>query len=114
MQDVIGDILPLGVAVALSPLPIIAVLLLLVAPVGVRGGLLFLLARVLTLCVLVAVFALASDLADDAAGSTTPAAIIRIAVGAALLVGAVVKWRARPRGADEPKLPGWMRSIDNA
>ncbi|MET1052489.1 MAG: GAP family protein, partial [Mycetocola sp.] len=44
----------------------------------------------------------------------TPAAIIRIAVGAALLVGAVVKWRARPRGADEPKLPGWMRSIDNA
>ncbi|MBG6237580.1 hypothetical protein IWX78_000523 [Mycetocola sp. CAN_C7] len=114
MQVVLGEILPLGVAVALSPLPIIAVLLLLVAPVGVRGALLFLAARAVTLCALVVIFALASDLADDAAGSATPAAILRIVVGSALLVGAVMKWRTRPRGADEPKLPGWMRSVDNA
>ena len=45
MLDVLGDVLPFGVGVALSPFPIIAVLLLLTAPIGVRGGWLFLLGR---------------------------------------------------------------------
>lgn len=112
MTQVIGDVLPFAVGVALSPLPIIAVLLLLLAPVGVRGGLAFLAARLLAFAVLVAVFAWAADLIDDAAGSSTPAAVLRLAVGAGLVVGAVVKWHRRPRADDEPKLPGWMRAID--
>lgn len=112
MPQVIGDVIPFGVGVALSPVPIIAVLLLVMAPVGARGGLLFLLARILAFAALTTAFAFASDLIDDAAGSTTPAAVLRLLVGTALVVGAVVKWHRRPRADDEPKLPGWMRSID--
>jgi threonine/homoserine/homoserine lactone efflux protein len=112
MPEVIGDIIPFGVGVALSPVPIIAVLLLVMAPVGARGGVLFLIARVLAFAAMTALFAWASDFIDDAAGSTTPAAVLRLLVGATLVVGAVVKWRRRPHADDEPKLPGWMRSID--
>ena len=74
MAEVIGDVIPFAVGVALSPIPVIAVLLLLLAPAGVRGGASFLAARVLALAALTAVFAWAADLIDDAAGSTTPAA----------------------------------------
>lgn len=112
MYEVLGDIIPFAVGVALSPLPIIAALLLVMAPVGVRGGLAFLAARLLTFALLTAVFAWASDLVDDAAGSTLPAAVARLLIGCALLVGAVLKWRGRPRGDAEGTLPGWMRSID--
>ena len=112
MLEVVGYVIPFGVGVALSPLPIIAVLLLVMAPVGARGGVLFLVARLLSFAVLTAVFAWASDLIDDAASSTTPAAVLRLLVGAGLVVWAVVKWHRRPRGDEEPKLPGWMSSID--
>lgn len=112
MWAVIGDVIPFAVGVALSPIPVIAVVLLLLAPVGARGGTLFLAARVLALAALTAVFAWAADLIDDAAGSTTPAAVLRLIVGAGLVVAAVVKWHRRPRGDAEPDLPGWMRAID--
>ncbi|KZE93863.1 hypothetical protein AVP42_01483 [Agromyces sp. NDB4Y10] len=112
MAEVIGDVVPFAVGVALSPLPIIAVLLLLLAPVGARGGAAFLAARVLAFGALVAAFAWAAHLVDDAAGSSTPAAVLRLLVGVGLVVGAVVKWHRRPHGDAEPKLPGWMRAID--
>jgi hypothetical protein len=112
MAEVIGDVIPFAVGVALSPIPVIAVLLLLLAPAGVRGGASFLAARVLALAALTAVFAWAADLIDDAAGSTTPAAVLRFVIGVGLVVAAVVKWHRRPRGEAEPDLPGWMRAID--
>src|SRR5512145_3062617 len=112
MWAVIGDVIPFAVGVALSPIPVIAVVLLLLSPVGARGGALFLAARVLALAALTAVFAWAADLIDDAAGSTTPAAMLRLIVGAGLVIAAVVKWHRRPRGDAEPDLPGWMRAID--
>src|SRR5687768_6344085 len=112
MAQVIGEVIPFAVGVALSPLPIIAVLLLLLAPVGTRGGLAFLAARLLAFAILVALFAWAADLVDEAAGSSTPAAVLRLLVGTGLVVAAVVKWHRRPRGGAEPKLPGWMRAID--
>lgn len=112
MGEVIGDIVPFAVGVALSPIPVIAVVLLLLAPVGAPGGAMFLAARVLALAALTALAAWAADLIDDAAGSTTPAAVLRLLVGAGLVVAAIVKWHRRPRGDAEPELPGWMRAID--
>lgn len=112
MIDVVGDIIPFGVGVALSPFPIIAVLLLLTAPIGVRGGGLFLLGRAIGFALLTAVFALLSELIDTLAGTTLPAAILRIVLGALLIVVAVRTFLARPRADQEPKLPGWMRSIE--
>lgn len=112
MYEVLGDIIPFAVGVALSPLPVIAALLLVMAPVGARGGLAFLTARLLAFAALTTLFAWASDLVDDAADSTVPAAIARLVLGGVLLVWAVLKWRGRPQGDAQGKLPGWMASID--
>lgn len=112
MIQVLGDIIPFAVGVALSPFPIIAVLLLLTAPVGVRGGLLFLLGRFIGFAALTALFAVLSEVIDTAAGSTLPAAILRILLGAVLIVVAVRKFVKRPSTDAEPELPGWMRSIE--
>ena len=113
MLDVLGDVIPFGIGVALSPFPIIAVLLLLTAPVGIRGGWLFLLGRAAGFAALTTLFAVLSELIDTAADSTLPAAILRIVLGAALIAFAVRKFVRRPRGDDEAKLPGWMQSIED-
>lgn len=114
MLDVLGDVIPFGVGVALSPFPIIAVLLLLTAPIGVRGGWLFLLGRAAGFAALTALFATLSELIDAAAGSTLPAAILRIGLGGLLIVVAVRNFLKRPRNGDEAALPRWMQSIEKS
>ena len=99
MLDVLGDVIPFGVGVALSPFPIIAVLLLLTAPVGVRGGALFLLGRAVGFAALTALFAVLADVVDTAAGSTLPVAVLRIVLGALLIVVAVRKFAEAAAGA---------------
>lgn len=114
MWQLVGELVPFALVVAASPLPIIAALLLLAAPVGLRGGALFALARVVTLAVIVTVGALLADVLDRAAESTWPAAVLRIVLGVVLVGVAVRKWLTRPRGTDTETLPGWMRAIDTA
>ena len=52
MLSILGDLVPYAVPVALSPLPIIAAVMLLLAPAGARGGLAFLIGRFATLAAL--------------------------------------------------------------
>lgn len=112
MLSVLGDIIPFAVGVALSPIPLIVSLLIVMAPVGGRGGAAFVATRALALAVLVAVFAVGAELIDGVAGASSPAAVLRIVIGALLIVVAVGSWLRRPR-ADEPStLPPWMSSID--
>ncbi len=113
MIDLIAELVPFAVVVALSPLPIISVLLMLAAPGGLGRGALFALARVVTLALLVFALSFATDAVDDAAGSTTPAAVLRIVLGAVLVVAAVVKWRRRPRDGAAEALPRWMGAMDS-
>lgn len=112
MIDLVAETLPFAAVIALSPLPIIAVLLLLAAPAGLRGGALLALGRVVTLAVLVLALSAVTELIDDAAGSTAPAAVLKVALGAVLVVVAVRKWAKRPRGDDPEALPAWMRAVD--
>ncbi|PZQ87588.1 MAG: hypothetical protein DI534_14030 [Leifsonia xyli] len=112
MGELLGELVPFAIVVAVSPLPIIAVLLLLAAPIGLRGGALFALARLVCLAAVVAVTTFLADLLDDAAESTWPVAVIRIVVGLGLVGLAASKWLRRPRGDEASELPGWMRAID--
>lgn len=82
-MHLIGEIIPYGVGVALSPLPVIATVLLLMAPTGARGAAALLAARVLGLGALITVSVLLIDLIDTGFGSTLPAAVVQLAVGAA-------------------------------
>lgn len=109
--DVIGLALPLAVGVALSPIPLIAVVLLVMSPRGRSSGLTFLAGRLLGLAiVLTIVIALSEALYALAAGSGLPT-VVKLLLGLAILVLGLSKWRPKPAGT-EPSLPGWMSAID--
>ncbi len=114
MLPFLGEILPYSMAVALSPLPIIAVVLLLLAPIGVRGAAAFAAARILSLAAIVGGVGLLSHALDEATGSQGPTAITRIILGSVLMALAIVKWRKRPGEDAQPAFPRWMSSIESS
>lgn len=114
MGDVVGQILPIAVAIAVSPLPIVAVVLLLGAPRARVTGPVYVAAFVAgTAAVGAIVIAAIGDEAEDGAGGT-PGWVsgLRLALGILLLVLAVGQWRGRPRDGAGAELPAWMRRID--
>jgi threonine/homoserine/homoserine lactone efflux protein len=114
MGQAIGQVLPFGIGVALSPVPIIAVVLMLATPKGRVNGPAFLAGWVIGLTVVGTIVLLASSGAS-ASNKGTPASwvsILKIILGLLLLALAVKQWRGRPRGEAEPQLPAWMKTID--
>jgi threonine/homoserine/homoserine lactone efflux protein len=111
----LGDVLPIAVAVAIFPVPIIAVVLLLGSDRGTGKAVAF----VLTWCVgLAAVGAVVLALAGiaDATTDGEPATwvnVLLLALGLLLLALAIKQWRGRPRGEEEAPMPAWMRTIDD-
>ena len=114
MADAIGQVLSLGVGVSLSPVPIIAVVLMLGTPRGRVNGPLFVLGWVVGLAVvgtIVLVAAAGAD-ANDAGEPATWVDWLKLGLGVLLLLVAVKQWRGRPRSGDDAALPKWMRTID--
>jgi threonine/homoserine/homoserine lactone efflux protein len=110
----IGGILPSALGVALSPVPIIAVILMLGTPRAKSNGLAFAVGWVLGLVVvsvIVVLLASGSDTPDS--GASTTVDIIKLLLGLLFLVMAAGQWRKRPRAGVEPAMPRWMSSIDN-
>ena len=114
MAEAIGQILTLGVGVALSPIPIIAVVLMLSTPRGRANGPAFVLGWVIGLAVVGAiVLAVAGGAgANEDAEPATWVDVVKLEVGVLLVLVAVRQWRGRPRRDAEAELPGWMRTID--
>lgn len=109
----IGQVLPLAVALALSPLPIIAVVLLLISPRGRTSGPAFLLGRLIGIAIVLAVIIAGSELLYSVSNSVELPTIVRVVLGAALIVLGVTKWRPKPDG-HVAALPGWMSSVSEA
>lgn len=110
MVAAINDMLPLAMAVALSPFPIVAIVLVLGARAGLRAGVAFSAGWLLGLGSLGALLLIAAARgpgSDDPIGGFVP-----IGIGLALFAGAWRKWRTRPRAAEPPRVPGWMASLN--
>jgi len=113
MWQAIGDLLPSAVGVALSPVPIIAVILTLVTPRAKTNGPAFALGWVLGLAVVsVVVVLLASGADDPDSGSSTAANWLKVLIGVLFFVLAAAQWRKRPRPGAEAQMPRWMSAID--
>jgi len=112
--EAFGAVLPVAVAVALSPIPIIAVVLVLLSPAGRPAGLAFLAGRVLGVALIVVLVAAISDLIERSDDASPAVAVARVLVGVALVVLAGWKWRGRPRTDDDAALPGWMGAIEGS
>jgi threonine/homoserine/homoserine lactone efflux protein len=114
MGAAIGDILGLAAGVAVSPLPIVAMILVLATLRGRVNGIMFGLGWLLGLAVLGAVVLAVASPADGSDGGE-PAAWtgwLKLLLGVLLLLLAARQWRGRPAPGSEPEMPKWMASIN--
>ena len=114
MASVIGDILPLALGVAISPIPIIAAILMLLSPKAKGTSVGFLLGWVLGIVVAVVVFTLLGSIIpeQDPDEAKPIAGVVKILLGAGLLFLALRQWRSRPAPGETAALPKWMAAID--
>lgn len=114
MGAVIGDILPLAVGVAISPIPIIAAILMLLSPRARVTSVGFLLGWVAGIVIAVTVFTLLSSVlpAGETEASHPVRGVVQLVLGVLLLLLALRQWRGRPKAGEEPALPKWMQAID--
>jgi Sap, sulfolipid-1-addressing protein len=114
MGEAIGQSLPLAIGVALSPVPIIAVVLMLTTSRARANGPAFVLGWLLGLGVVGAVvLALAGP--GEASESGQPATWVSwvlLLLGVLLLLVAARQFRGRPREGEEAPLPKWMGAIE--
>jgi threonine/homoserine/homoserine lactone efflux protein len=113
MGQAVGNVLPLAVAIAVFPVPIIAAVLVLGSERGTAKGLTFVLAWSMGLAAIGAIALLLAGAADatDAGKPATWVNVLQLGLGLLLLVLAAKQWRGRPAADEEPRVPGWMRTI---
>jgi len=114
MGQAIGEILPLAVGVALSPVPIIAIILMLGTPRARSNAPAFALGWLLGLTLAGgAMLAIASGRAqEDGSGPATGVSVLKLVIGVLFLLLAARTWHGRPRAGEEAAMPKWMRVID--
>jgi threonine/homoserine/homoserine lactone efflux protein len=109
----LGQILPLALGVGINPLPIIAMILILLTPRAKASGLTFLAGWLLGLTAVGGVaIAIANRTDLYASEGSTLARWLRIIVGIAVLALAAKQWLGRPRAGEDTKKPRWMAAIE--
>ncbi len=114
MAEAIGQVLPLAVVIALSPVPIIAVVLMLSTPRARVNGPAFLLGWAAGLAVVGALVLVVASLAgaSEDAEPATWVEVLKLTLGLLLVLLAVKQWRGRPRRGAQGDLPAWMQKVD--
>jgi threonine/homoserine/homoserine lactone efflux protein len=114
MGQGISEVLTFAVGVAISPVPIITVVLMLFSQRAKVNGPMFLAGWVLALAVVSGVTYVLSD-ANDASTSSSASDTIswgKIVFGVLFLLLAVRQWRSRPAPGADHEMPKWMAGID--
>lgn len=114
MNHLIADILPLALGIAISPLPIIATVLMLLSPTAKRTGLGFMSGWLAGIGVLIVVATLLGTAIPESKsdGSNPWAGVVTILLGILLVYLGYRKWKYRPGVDDEVSLPKWMEAMD--
>jgi hypothetical protein len=109
---VVGAVLPQAMAIALSPVPMVCIVLVLMSARPVRAGLSFAVGWLAALTIAVGLVAWLTDtVADDAEATRDGVDLVQLAVG--LLFGglAVRYWRRRPVPGEPPSRPAIVDRI---
>jgi len=114
MGEAIGQVLPLAVGVAISPIPIIAVILMLVTRRARVNGPLFVIGWLLGLAVIgILVIGVAGGAGASSDGEpATWVLSLELVLGLLLLLVAVRQFRSRPHDGETAPTPAWMGAID--
>ena len=115
MGAVIGDLLPLAIGIAISPIPIIAVILMLLSRRATATSTGFLLGWVVGIVlVTVVVLVLVGQAGNTAGGEpSTLSSVLKLVLGAALILLAVRQWQGRPKAGETGAMPKWMDAIES-
>jgi len=115
VSHVLGDVLISAVAVAFSPFPIVAVVLVLRTPRARLSGLGFAAGWVVGLtAVSVFVILLLRGADDPDSAAATEVSWLKVAAGTLFLVMAARQWGKRPRAGQVAETPKWMSGVENA
>jgi hypothetical protein len=114
MGQGISEVLTFAVGVAISPVPIIAVTLMLFSQRARVNGPAFLIGWVVALAIVSGVVYVLSDQANAATDSTATDTIAwgKVVLGVLFLLLAARNWRHRPAPGAQPEMPKWMGGID--
>ncbi len=115
MGQGISEVLTFAIGVAISPVPIMAVILMLFSQRARVNGPMFLAGWALALAVVSFVVYFASDAAEAATSSAASDTISwgKIVFGGLFLLLAARNWRSRPEPGTTPEMPKWMSGIDS-
>lgn len=106
----LNDLVPLAIGVAVSPLPVLAVVLMLLSDRGTPNALGFLAGWAFGL---VAVLSATAALGLGSGGTDTPTwAAIEVGLGVFLLLLAAVAWSRRPRPGQVREPPRWLEIVE--
>jgi Sap, sulfolipid-1-addressing protein len=114
MGQALGDVLGLAAGVAISPLPIVAIILALATPQGRLNGLLFALGWVAGLSALGGIM-LAIGGAEGSSTQNQPAIWVgglKLVLGVLHVLLGARQWRHRPTDTTRAQMPKWMAAID--
>ncbi|WP_327377602.1 GAP family protein [Streptomyces sp. NBC_01216] len=115
MGDAVGQMLVSAVGIAISPVPVIAMVLMLASPRGRADGIAFTASWMVSLAVLVTVV-VTLGVGADASGAEGPAtwtSWLKLALGVSFLLLAARQWRGRHRDAEGDGMPRWIRAVDS-
>jgi threonine/homoserine/homoserine lactone efflux protein len=114
MGEAIGQLLPFAVGVAISPMPIVAMVLMLITAKAKVNGFSFLLGWIVgvavagTICLLL----IGPSSTDDDGAPADWTFWLKLVLGVLLLAVAVKEWKARPAANAEVAMPKWMSALD--
>jgi len=112
MGEAIGAILGEAVGVAISPVPIIAVILMLFSKSATVNSLSFLVGWIVGLLG-AGLIVLALGISSSDGAPSTASGWIKIVIGALFLLLGVRQWHSRPKPGEQATTPGWMSAIDD-
>jgi threonine/homoserine/homoserine lactone efflux protein len=114
LGEAIGDLLPSAFAVALSPIPIVAVVLVLGAPHARTAGPAFALGWIAGLLAASVIVVLVLGTGADSDSDDPGVDWLKVTIGILFLLMAAQQWKKRPKHGREPEAPKWMATVDTA
>jgi hypothetical protein len=113
MLQAIGHLLPLAIAVAISSVPIMATILILLSPKRAQSAVPFMVGWILGIATVVSICTAFAQLIPTSRSARRPETVIGVAemlVGFALIVIAIIAWR-RARRNPATAMPKWLNAV---
>ncbi len=114
MGQAIGESITFAIGVAISPIPIIAVILMLLSKKAGANSLAFAVGWVVGVAGATAIVIAASGAigTDSGGGPSHGASIAKLVLGVLLLFTGLRRWRERPGPGEQASLPKWLQAIE--